>query len=424
MRREDLCNELKRQYKTGLASGVTKVDDPEYRNLWFVVPPPPPTTLKTLPLKALANANRVLNRLTAFEDMTALDRALSFLFGRREAVTSSRMEGTWSTIDHVLTPEGLDEQNADGSATASVRAYAQALEDAATKVVKRRFKALNTQLVCGMHRAITEHDPMFRYAPGKLRTPGEPGAIVQIGAPGRKEDSVYNPPPADHVERCLNAVMSWYQDDLLAETGDAGIGLWLPVRMAIGHAHFEGVHPFPDGNGRVGRMLWPLQMILAGHAPLYLSGYVEVAKQDYGLALQSAQKQLQYSPLIEFICQAIEASFAEAEVTRKSLSDLPTVWRSRAKFRAGSAAERAIETLISSPILSAGELARLLEIPFESASKALTTLAARGIVKERTGFLRNRIFAAEEVIAILSRPFGSSVSEALVLAGRTLKVSK
>ena len=78
---------------------MTKVDAPEYRNLWFVVPPPPPTTLKTLPLKALATANRALNRLTAFEDMTALDRTIAFLFARREAVASSRMEGTWSTID-------------------------------------------------------------------------------------------------------------------------------------------------------------------------------------------------------------------------------------------------------------------------------------------------------------------------------------
>jgi Fic family protein len=420
MRREDLCNELKRPYKAGLASGVTKIEDPEYRNIWFVVPPPPPTTLKELPLKALSKANRVLNKLRDFDDMSALDRTLAFLFVRREAVTSSRMEGTWSTIDSVLTPEGLFDHDENDFATASVRGYAKALEDAARSVVKKRFKALTKQLVCRMHKAITECDPTFRYLPGKLRSAAKPGAIVQIGSLGRKEDSVYNPPPADQVERCLNDVMSWYQDDLLAEAGDAGIGLWLPVRLAVGHAHFEGVHPFPDGNGRVGRMLWPLQMILAGITPLYLSGYVEAEKQDYGLALQSAQKRLNYGPIIEFICHAIEASFEEAEVTRKSLTELPMVWRRRAKFRSGSAAERAIELLISSPILSAGELANLLDIPFESASKALATLESRGVVKERTGHLRNRIFAAEEVIAILSRPFGSSVAEALALGKRAL----
>jgi Fic family protein len=97
------------------------------------------------------------------------------------------------------------------------------------------------------------------------------------------------------------------------------------------------------------------------------------------------------------------------------------IWRGRAKFRSGSAADRAIELLISSPILSAGELAKLLDFPFESASKALTTLASRKVVKERTGYRRNRIFAAEEVIAILSRPFGSSIADTMTLAGRILK---
>jgi hypothetical protein len=90
MRREDLCHQLKRQYKPGLASGVTKIDDPEYRNIWFVVPPPPPTTLKQLPPKALAGANRVLNRLNSFDKVSALDHTIAFLFGRREAVASSR----------------------------------------------------------------------------------------------------------------------------------------------------------------------------------------------------------------------------------------------------------------------------------------------------------------------------------------------
>jgi len=64
------------------------------------------------------------------------------------------------------------------------------------------------------------------------------------------------------------------------------------VRLAVAHAHFEAVHPFSDGNGRVGRALWPLQMACAGRTPLYLSGFVESYRNDYGRALQSAQKRL------------------------------------------------------------------------------------------------------------------------------------
>ena len=86
---------------------------------------------------------------------------------------------------------------------------------------------------------------------------------------------------------------------LIAELGDAGHGLTLPVRMAIGYSHFEAVHPFTDGNGRTGRALWPLQMVCAGNMPLYISGYVEVKKSEYNKALEQAQKKLNYIPLIK-----------------------------------------------------------------------------------------------------------------------------
>lgn len=65
------------------------------------------------------------------------------------------------------------------------------------------------------------------------------------------------------------------RDETLIELGDAGMGMTLPVRMAIGHVHFEAVHPFSDGNGRIGRILWPFQIMASGHLPLYLSGYIE-----------------------------------------------------------------------------------------------------------------------------------------------------
>jgi len=408
MRRNELHSELRRQYIQGLRSGCTKIDDSGYHNLWFVVPPPPPEKItEPIPLAVLAKANKVLNKLPALEEMDEVDRTIAYLFARQEALTSSRMEGTWSTIDHVLTPSGLSLGENDQFAAASIRSYASALEEAFDKIKNDRYKALNKELVCNMHQAITAKDPAFHYEPGQPRTPQKPGSIVLIGSPGRKEDSIYNPPPPEQVDRCFSEVMSWYQNDLLAEQGDAGFGMWLPVRIAVGHAHFEGVHPFPDGNGRVGRMLWPLQMMLAGHAPLYLSGYVEANKAEYGRSLAAAQKKLLYAPIIEFICHAIEASYNEAEKTRKILLSLPQLWRSRAKFRKGSAAERALDLLIASPIQSANELSGQLKIPFESASTALKTLQTRGIINERTGHERNRIFAAEEVVAILARPFGT-----------------
>jgi Fic family protein len=119
----------------------------------------------------------------------------------------------------------------------------------------------------------------------KVRKPDLPGDVVQIGSFGRKEDSLYNPAPPAHVERCLKDVLDWMSDESILQLGDAGLGMVLPIRMAVGHSHFEAVHPFSDGNGRVGRMLWALQMVAAGRLPLHHSSYVEAERAEYGEAL-------------------------------------------------------------------------------------------------------------------------------------------
>ena len=85
-----------------------------------------------------------------------------------------------------------------------------------------------------------------------------------------------NPAPLTEVKRCLSDVIKWFDDENISQLGDAGAGLTLPMRLAIGHSHFEAVHPFTDGNGRTGRSLWALQMVTSGNMPLYLSGYVEI----------------------------------------------------------------------------------------------------------------------------------------------------
>ena len=89
-----------------------------------------------------------------------------------------------------------------------------------------------------------------------MRTQGEPGSLVTIGGLKRKENSIFNPTPPQHVRRCLDEVIEWLKDEDLALQVDAGTGLALPVRLAIGHTHFEEVHPFTDGNGRAGRSIY------------------------------------------------------------------------------------------------------------------------------------------------------------------------
>lgn len=414
MRKTELNHKIREKFTAKRGFGTARTGDPAYSNIWFVVPPKPPKEPpKQLPAAALKRAHLALNQLPELGTESELDQFVALLFRRREALTSSRMEGTWSTIDHVLTPKAeLDDSNIK-SATASVRGYAEALESNFGHVLEQGYKSFTAEFVSSLHKTILSKDPTFDGTPGAIRSVGEPRSVVFIGGI-RPENSIYNPAPPEYVQRCYDEVLAWYRDQTLAEAGDLGIGgMTLPLRLAIGHVHFEAVHPFQDGNGRVGRMLWPFQMLLAGLSPLYLSGFVEAYRDDYGHALGQAQKKLEYSPIIEFICEAIAQSQAESDTTKTALISLVDSWKNHARFRKGSAAERLLVHLIRCPIMNAKEATKILDSSFQAASSALNSLVERRVVAERTGGARNRVFAAEEVLAIISRPFGQHPTEAL-----------
>ncbi len=419
MRRDELTSRLRRPYDAKTGFGVAKVDVSGYENIWFVVPPPPPRELpKDLPLNALARANATLARLPTFGEMTPIDKLINYFFVRREAVESSRMEGTWSTIDSVLTPGDAYDTGHARTENQSVRGYAHALERQFNGAFKDKERIFTERLIREIHKDIVSKDPRFRGIPGAFRKPGGPGDVVLIGGSSRKEESTYNPAPPRFVKASLTGVLDWLSDEDLAQKGDAGVaGFTLAVRLAVGHAHFEAVHPFSDGNGRVGRALWPLQMICAGRMPLYLSGYVEDRKAAYGRALQEAQKKLSYAPIIEFICEAIVQSDAEAKITRAAIEALPKRWKDRARFRANSASQRALDVLLRKPLITTTLLLEELKVSRQAATLAVNQLVERRVVRKRGQAGRTHIYAAEELIAVLSRRFGSDVAQALE-AGR------
>jgi Fic family protein len=226
---------------------------------------------------------------------------------------------------------------------------------------------------------------------------------VWIGGTGHIATSTYNPTPPASIAECLG------QDiDYLRCEGMQSMTQGLITRMGVGHAHFEAVHPFRDGNGRVGRLLLPLMMAADGRLPLYLSPYIEAHKDNYYLALQAAQQRLDWSAIVGFLADAIVGTVAEIKRTRADLAALQAAWRSRRNFRQPSAALRAIEILHEYPIITVRRLQSLMGVSFQAASTAIQQLAEIGVLVGRTGHKRNRLFAAAEVIAILNRPFGET----------------
>ena len=420
MKRTELAGVLRQPYSPKRGFGVEKVDKAGLENIWFVVPPKPPQRISgQLSLPLIRDANLAFQARPDWRSASETQQLMAYLLMRREAVSSSRMEGTWSTVDEVLSPAADDTAR---SATASVRGYANALTHGIQAVQNHGLAALTPGLLCTLHEKVMQKDPGLHGIAGRLRKPGLPGDVVQIGGFGRREDAIYNPAPPVHVERCLDEVLDWMSDESLLEMGDAGMGMVLPVRMAVGHAHFEAVHPFSDGNGRVGRMLWALQMAAAGRLPLYLSSFVEAERTEYVAALEEAQKQLAYRRLIDFVCRAIVACAEEDTLTQQALEHLPGVWQERGRFRGGSSAARALGLLLRKPVVTVALLADELDVSVQAANQGLRRLEQAGVIRDRSGRGRSRIYAAEEVIAVLARPFGIDTQIALESARSRLKI--
>ncbi|MGE4132115.1 MAG: Fic family protein [Bdellovibrionales bacterium] len=413
MKRSDLTKILQPELPNPNGFGVAKGKTPSLKNIWFVVPPPPSeTTPGGLDPKLLSDAHEVISQLPSLKVVTELDRLVLGLLVRREAVQSSRMEGTWSTIEQVLTPGELHDRR-EKSARASVIGYAHALESAFLRASTKGQAVFTKDLLRTMHKEMMSRDPDFRGPPGKFRHEIGQGIYATIGGFDRPENSTFNPVPPEFINKCLKHNLSWYQNEQLVELSQAGMGPSLIVRMARGHWHFEAVHPFTDGNGRVGRMLMALQMVCENYSPLYLSGFIETHKKAYGEFLRKAQMKLDEAPLIHFLAEAIVECWEESQKTKKALMSLPETWLNRGRFREGSAAKRSMEVLLGMPIVTIKTFQNLLEISQPAAKRAIDQLQSHKILRERTGLSRNRVFAAEEVIEILARPFRSPIEHAL-----------
>jgi len=394
MRRDDLCHAVRER--------LQRLPEPHAAH-YGVVPLPPPE--EGIPLgTAMASHQRAIEALARVRALAA-DMAdpyvVSRLLVRREAVSSSSIEGTNSTLDELLSlEEEAGEEQRD--AARQVRDYALALDRLIPRAAGEGPAIFTPELVAELHREVMRSDPRYADVPGMLRT-----HVVWIGGGGHDiAYSTYNPTPPDRIEACLAETMAYMRGQGMQVMTQS-----IVARLAIAHAHFEAVHPFRDGNGRVGRLLMPLMMAADGQVPLYLSPYIEANRQAYHDSLKAAQQRLDWSAAIAFIADAITGTVDELMVTRAALARLVAAWHTRRVFRRNSAASRALPLLADYPVITARRLGERLRVSPPSAHGAIEQLVQAGILHERTGYSRNRVFAATEVLGILNRPFGAEPVE-------------
>ena len=390
MKRDELSHAVRQQLK--------RLPEP-FQAHYGVVPLPPPEdgVIVNQAGRKLSEADAALAKVETLATELKDPWLISRILPRREAVSSSSIEGTNSTLDELLSIEETSSEESSDAAI-QVRDYALALDVFVPRAREKKAEIFTTGLVQDLHRIVMRGDSDYKDKPGDLRT-----RVVWIGGSGNIAYSTYNPAPPEDIATCLEETMTYMRcEGMQAMTQN------LIVRMAVAHSHFEAVHPFRDGNGRVGRLLLPLMMAAEGRMPLYLSPYIEAHKSAYFASLKAAQQRLEWHEAAGFIADAVTGSANELIVTREALSKLAELWRARRKFRQGSAAANALDVLPHYPVLTVKRLSDILKVSVPAATQAVDQLVEAAILTERTGYARNRIFAAGEALTIINRPFGET----------------
>jgi Fic family protein len=369
----------------GKATGQL-VKIPEENVYAFVPGPLPPKNLEPSweLMKLNSDADRALSELAGLAQRLPNVHLLSGTFQRREAVLSSRIEGTYTTMQELFLFEAGGDEGGD---VREVWNYVNALNHG--------LSSLEHLPIC--NRLIKEiHGKLMTGVRGGDKTPGEFRTRQNyIGArPTTKiQDATYVPPPVKEMLRCMNE---------LEEFINSASELPPLVRESLIHYQFEAIHPFQDGNGRIGRLLFSLGLCAEKvvHYPLlYLSEFIEKRKDEYYSLLFNISVEGEWLPWIEFFLRAIIEQSKDAQSRANRLHDLMQQYRDRLmQMRAPASTHKVLEHLFHVPAISSVQATKAIGGQSKTGIAAIQRLMDAGILIEvPTNRQRNKLYLAEEI---------------------------
>lgn len=363
----------------------------------YFIPPETPRSLgleeRTLTL--LEEAGHELGRLAAFTDFLPNSHLLIQPYIRREAVLSSQIEGTQASLSEVFAEEAEEDGGTEPSTeeerdVQEVLNYVKALHHGMAEIEER---SIDLSLIRELH----EH--LMQGVRGEDKNPGEwREDIVWIGPIETPiEESTYVPPVQPELMACLSDL----EDFLLGPPN-------LPELIQVGlmHYQFEAIHPFEDGNGRIGRLLITLRLIERGRLPaplLYLSAFFNAHRAEYYEMLEMTSKQGAYEAWLRFFLVGVETQAKDASARARRMMNLREEYRERLhSMNATSSAIQLVDHLFSNPFITIPRAGRLLDVSYPTAQRAVENyLVEAGIVEEVTGKARNRRFLCRELLEAL-----------------------
>lgn len=354
------------------------------------LPPIPPIDLSGLQ-RSLERASIAIGRLDSVSALLPDTSLFIYTYVRKEAVLSSQIEGTQSSLSDLLLFELEEAPGVPFDDVVEVSNYVAALNLGLSRL--QEGMPVSSRLL----REI--HGTLLAQGRGSEREPGEYRRSQNWIGGSRPGNAIYVPPPFEEVGACIAALERFIHND--------ESDLPVLVRAALAHVQFESIHPFLDGNGRVGRLLITLLLCAdgtLGEPLLYLSLYLKQNREEYYRLLTGCRTDGDWETWIEFFLEGVAATAQDAVRTAQQLVNIFERDRESAQGlgrRAGSAL-RVLEALKARPVLLLPEVARLSGLSFPAAAAGMSSLEQLGIVREITGKKRNRVYAHSDYLALLS----------------------
>ncbi len=361
------------------------------------VPDPLPPVLSRQELQSLTSAltaaELALNKLQLAGDMIPSINWFIYSFVRKEALVSSQIEGTQATLGDVLSYEqtGLAESS-DPADIEEVTNYVAAVNYAFAELRSEEGLPISTRLLDECHRRLMQGVRGENKQPGELRR-----SQVWIGG-SRPGNAVFVPPPADLLRDLLGAMEAYIHND---------DDLHPLLRVAALHVQFETIHPYLDGNGRLGRMLIALLLRhygLLSNPLLYLSVYLKEHQDEYYERLGRVRTHGDWTEWFKFFIDGVENVASDATNTSRKLFELVSMER-KSLLAAESvtvSAVRLFELLPEHPIVSMSKVTELLDTTKPTAIKVIEILRKSGILKQIGNKKRDRLYGYEKYLGLLS----------------------
>lgn len=363
---------------------------PQGYNAFVPNPLPPTIEWNNQLVNSLSRADFVLGKLAREGSKLPNPHLLMRSFVTREAVLSSKIEGTQTTIGEMLAYDAGIKTKQNTNDLQEVQNYISAFNFGLNRL---HDLPLSLRLIKEIHRELMQSVRGFNATPGEFRK-------IQnwIGPPGcTVNEAKFVPPPVNHLMNCLDQFEGFLHNRQLPPL----------VHIALCHYQFEAIHPFLDGNGRIGRLLIGLLLIEQKILPsplLYLSAFFEATRNEYYKQLFSVSSNGTWQDWLIYFFNGIAMQSEDALYRAEKINDLLNTWKLEVTSPTSKNVINIIECFAINPYLTTKKISQDLNIAYSSAQRSINRLESKNIIQQIDNNKRNKVYCATKILSILEEP--------------------